>query len=240
MIEKALRYIVGLKEPVIKEIGGQVYSDKKLERISFNPKALAIEMSTLTSLVDYIKGNIDTMADKMIVHVISPTKVALYSQLDKDRCREDMVVVKALVPTFPFGKFIDHESFCIGLQSKFIDDPETERALVLKFAGAVEDGTVTDYGDDGITQKATVRTGITSKADAKVPNPVKLRPYRTFQEVTQPASEFIFRMKSDKYEGIQCAIFEADGGGWEKRAMKYIKEYLEEQLKGLGRFTVIS
>lgn len=240
MIEKALRYIVGLKEPVIKEIGGQVYSDKELERISFNPKALEIEMSTLTSLVDYIKGNIDTMADKMIVHVISPTKVSLYSQLDKDRRREDMVVVEALVPTFPFGKFIDHESFCIGLQSKFIDDPDTERALVLKFAGAVEDGTVTNYGDDGITQKATVKTGITSKADAKVPNPVKLRPYRTFQEVTQPASEFIFRMKSDKYEGIQCAIFEADGGEWKNRAMKGIKEYLEEQLKVLDRFTVIS
>ena len=240
MIKEALQYIVGLKAPVITEIGNQTYSDKELTRITFNPKAQEIEMNTLTSLVDYIKGNIDPMADKMIVHVMNPTKVALYSQLDNERIRENMVVVNAQVPMFPFGTFIEHENFCIGLQSKFMDDSDTDRALVLKFAGTVEDGTVAEYGDDGVTQKATVKSGISSKTDAKVPNPVRLRPYRTFQEVRQPASDFIFRMKSDKYEGVQCAIFEADGGEWKNHATASIKEYLKEQLKGYGRFIIIS
>ena len=240
MIKEALQYIVGLKAPVITEIGNQTYSDKELTRITFNPKAQEIEMNTLTSLVDYIKGNIDPMADKMIVHVMNPTKVALYSQLDNERIRENMVVVNAQVPMFPFGKFIEHENFCIGLQSKFMDDSDTDRALVLKFAGTVEDGTVAEYGDDGVTQKATVKSGISSKTDAKVPNPVRLRPYRTFQEVRQPASDFIFRMKSDKYEGVQCAIFESDGGEWKNHATASIKEYLKEQLKGYKRFIIIS
>lgn len=236
MIKEALKYVVGLSVPVVQEIGGQTYSDKPLNRISYSPRALSIEMNTLTSLVDYIKANIDTMSEKMIVHVESPTRVSLYSQLDADRCRESMVEVVARVPKFEFGRFIDHEEFLINLQSKFID--EEDRALVLKFAGTVEDGTVADYSDDGITQKATVKTGIASKTDAVVPNPVKLVPYRTFLEVAQPASDFIFRMKSER--GIQCAIFEADGGAWVNEATQNIKEYLGEELKELDQFTVIS
>lgn len=225
-----------MKKPEIIEIGGNTYSDKELSRVSYTPYARAIEMSTLTSLVDYIKANIDTMADKMIIHVESPTKVQMYSSLDGDRNREYLVEVNANLPSFQFGRFIEHEEFCISLQSKFISN--NDRELVLKFAGTVEDGTVAQYGDDGVTQKATVKTGLTSKASAVVPNPVNLMPYRTFLEVKQPASDFIFRMKSSC--GVQCAIFEADGGAWQNEAMSNIKEYLEAELADLPRFTVIS
>ena len=197
-------------------------------------------MHSLTSLVDYIKAEVDDMAESMIVEVRSPEEVALYSQLDSMRVREILAVVRARVPEFPFDKFLDQERFCINLQSKFIDDTATDRALLLKFAGTVEAGTVAEYGDDGVTQKATVKTGIASKGDAIVPNPVKLRPYRTFLEVEQPVSEFIFRMKQDKYDGISCAIFEADGGAWQMAATKSIKEYLQFELSDFPQFTVIS
>lgn len=236
MIRATLEYINGLKEPTIKEIDGNTYSDKPLERISYIPYAGAIEMKTLSSFVEYIKANIDEMSDKMIVHVVSPTEVRLYSALDMDRKREYLVKVNAELPDFRFGNFIDHESFVIALQSKFV--PNDDRDLVLKFAGTVEDGTVAQYGDDGVTQKATVKTGLASKADAVVPNPVNLIPYRTFLEVQQPASDFIFRMKSSC--GVQCAIFEADGGAWKNEAMDNIKEYLKNELADLKQFTVIS
>lgn len=236
MIRAALEYINGLKEPTIKEIDGNTYSDKPLERISYIPYAGAIEMKTLSSFVEYIKANIDEMSDKMIVHVVSPTEVQLYSALDTDRNREYLVEVNAELPDFRFGSFIDHESFVIALQSKFVSN--ADRDLVLKFAGTVEDGTVTEYGDDGVTQKATVKTGVASKADAVVPNPVTLIPYRTFLEVQQPASDFVFRMKSAN--GVQCAIFEADGGAWKNEAMDNIKEYLKNELADLKQFTVIS
>ena len=239
-IKEALEYIVGMRKPEIVEVNGETYADKQLTRVVHNPKAVEIEMSTLTSLVEYIKGNIDKMEDKMIVHVVSPTDVRLYSSLDLDRSREYMVHVSHGTPRFDFGKFIDHETFCINIQSKFIRDDETDRELILKFAGTVEDGTVAQYGDDGVTQKATVKTGISSKADAVVPNPVRLRPYRTFPEVEQPASDFIFRMKSDKCYGIMCAVFEADGGAWKNEAMESIKKYLQSELYGLEQFTVIS
>lgn len=240
MIKNALQYIIGLNKPEVLEIGGETYSDKSLYRISHNPKASTIEMSTLSSLLDYIKSNIDSMSDKMIVHIQSPTKIQLYSMLDDEREREFMVVVNAQVPEFRFNQFFDHESFCINLQSKFINEADTDRALILKFAGTVESGTVAEYGDDGVTQKATVKTGIASKGEAVVPNPVTLKPFRTFVEVEQPLSEFIFRMNQDKYDGVQCALFEADGGAWKIEAMKSIKAYLQEQLKDIEGFTVIS
>lgn len=242
MIKEALQYIVGLGEAQEHRINGDTYSDKPLHRIDpYYPKAAAVEMHTLTSLVDYIKAEIDSMSEKMIIDVRSPEEVVLYSQLDDNRDRETLVVVKARIPSFPFDSFMDQERFTINLQSKFIDDPATDRALILKFAGTVEAGTVAEYGDDGVTQKATVKTGIASKGDAIVPNPVKLRPYRTFLEVPQPASEFIFRMKQDKYDGINCAIFEADGGAWKMAATTSIKEYLQFELGDFkDQFTVIS
>lgn len=248
MIKEALQYIVGLSEAKVQDITladgtVQTYSDKPLQRLEKHIPIVdkAINMSTLTSLVDYIKGNIDFMSEKMIIQVVDPETVVLFSKLNEERDREKLVVVNARIPEFKFDTYMDQEKFCINLQAKFIDDPGTDRALILKFAGTMEAGTVAEYGDDGVTQKATVKTGIASKGEAIVPNPVKLRPYRTFLEVKQPASDFIFRVKQDKYDGINCAIFEADGGAWKIAATKAIKEYLEFELEDYkDQFTVIS
>lgn len=238
MIKAAIEKILDLGKVEVKEINGQTYSNKPLCRINHNPKAREIEMDTLSSLVDYIKSGIDDMNNGMIIHVQSPTRVSLYSALDKDRIRENIVEVNANIPEFDFDRYMDHEKFCIKLQSKFFDDGD--RALIMKFAGTVEAGTVAEYGDDGMTQKATVKTGIASKGEAIVPSPATLRPYRTFVEVEQPVSKFIFRMKQDKYDGIQCALFEADGGAWKIDAMKNIKNYLEAELEGVEGFIIIS
>ena len=241
MIRKALEYIVGLSDPAIQEIGNGTYSDKQLHRISCIDRASSIEMNTLSSLIDYIKSGVDSFSEQMIIHVQSPTKVKMYSDLDWEREREYVVEVNAQLPRFAFDQFQDHEAFCIGIQSKCIDDPETDKALLLKFAGTVEAGSVSEYGDDGVSQKATVKTGIASKGEALVPNPVVLKPFRTFVEVDQPISSFIFRMKEDKYsKGIQCALFEADGGAWKISAMAAIKKYLIEALAEFPNFIIIS
>ena len=238
MIKAAIEKILDLGKTEIKEINGQTYSDKSLHRINHNPKAREIEMNTLSSLVDYIKSSIDDMNNGMIIHIQSPTRVALYSALDADRIREHIVEVNANIPEFDFDRYIDHERFCINLQSKFFDNED--RKLLLQVAGTVEAGSVKEYGDDGVTQQATVKTGITSKKEVLVPSPATLRPYRTFVEVEQPVSKFIFRMKQDKYDGILCALYEADGGAWKIEAMKNIKNYLETELEDVEGFIIIS
>ena len=195
-------------------------------------------MNTLTSLVDYLKAGVDSMADKMLVQVVSPMKVRVLSMLDADRKREELVDVEAMIPDFEYGRYMGNERFIIALQSKFIANDD--RALLLQFAGTVKDESIAQYGDDGVTQKATIKTGITSVGDAVVPNPVKLRPFRTFIEVEQPESAFVFRMRQAEGHGVECAIFEADGGAWKNAAMKSIKEYLQYELAELPQFTVIS
>ena len=240
MIKKALEYIVGLSAPIIENINGEIYSDKPLNRISYVPRASSIEMNTLSSLVDYLKSSVDSFPDMMIIHVKSPTKVSVYSALDCEREREYVVEVNAQLPKFAFDQFQDHEAFCIGIQSKCVDDPNTDKAILLKFAGTVEAGSVAEYGDDGVSQKATVKTGIASKGEAIVPSPAVLKPFRTFVEVEQPVSSFIFRMKEDKLRGIQCALFEADGGAWKIKAMDAIKAYLMNALEGFDNFIIIS
>lgn len=240
MLKSFIQYIVGMAEPHIQHIDGEIYSDKTLHRIQHIPYADSICMNTLSSLIDYIKSGVDTFSGQMIIHVQSPTCVSMYSALDVERNRENVVEVKANVPAFNFNQFIEHEAFCIGVQSKFRDNTDTDKALLLKFAGTVEAGSVAEYGDDGISQKATVKTGIASKGDALVPSPAFLQPFRTFVEVEQPCSSFIFRMKNDKYGGIQCALFEADGGAWKIDAMENIRDYLSEALKDFPNFIIIS
>lgn len=238
MTRDALQYVVGLKTAEVLDINGGKYVDKDVHRVDKELRASAIQMNTLTSLVDYLKAGVDSMADKMLVQVVSPMKVRVLSMLDADRKREELVDVEAMIPDFEYGRYMGNERFIIALQSKFINNDD--RTLLLQFAGTVKDESIAQYGDDGVTQKATIKTGITSVGDAVVPNPVKLRPFRTFIEVEQPESAFVFRMRQAEGHGVECAIFEADGGAWKNAAMKSIKEYLQYELAELPQFTVIS
>ena len=241
MIQKALEYIVGLKEPFIKDINGETYSDKSLNHIKqYIPMAReVVEMHTLTSFVDYIKAKIDWMPERMIIQVESPTRVLLYSALNDNRDREKLVTVTARVPGFEFDTFQKRENFTIGMQAKFMDTED--KALLLKFAGTVESGTITQYSDDGVSQSAVVKDGIAHKQEALVPSPAVLKPYRTFIEVEQPESSFIFRMKEDKYDkDICCGLFEADGGAWMSEATERIKAYLMEHLSDMPEFIIIA
>lgn len=229
MLKQAIEYIIGLRKPEITEIRGEMYSDKPLNRISYNPKAAPIKLTTLSSFLQYVNSNVDYITyDNIIIHVKSPTEISMYSELDTERERETLVEVKAMLPNIKFGDFIPQEDFCIMVQSGFVSTEE--RSLLLKFAGTVESGTVANYSDDGITQKAVVKKGLTSKEDALVPSPIALKPFRTFIEVEQPLSSFIFRMKEGVYGGVGCALFEADGGAWRQIAMRSIAEYIKENL----------
>ena len=99
---------------------------------------------------------------------------------------------------------------------------------IMKFAGNVEKKNEPTYSDDGRTQVATMNVGVASKADVIVPNPVELIPFRTFQEVKQPRSQFVFRI-SDK-GAPAFKIVEAEGGIWKNEAVQNIKEYFENEL----------
>lgn len=242
MIKEAINRILELAEPHILNFGKSTYSDKELIRIDSELRASSIEMNTLTSLIQYIQSNSkEFKGGKYIVQVVSPTIVRLISSLDGDRKRETLVEVVAEVPEFRFDRHLPHEEFLIGVQAKFADGDaeENDKALILKFAGTVKSGSVAQYKDDGVSQKATVKTGVSTLSEAVVPSPCRLKPFRTFLEVDQPISSFIFRME-DKGSGVNCALYEADGGAWKNVAKENIRVFLEENLKGIDNIIVIS
>ena len=237
MINKeALQYLVelGIKEDPIVDLPQGTFTKERLTRVTV-PKAETLTVSTLTGLVDYIKSNIDTLPEKLLIQVKSHKEVALYSPLNIDREREEYISVEAILPNnVVYDRFLSTEQFNIMLQSSFVD--VGTKSTLLKYTGLVQDEAVKTTGDDGVSQQVTVKTGVASVGQAIVPNPVELAPYRTFPEVEQPISKFIFRMQ----EGPKAAIFEADGGAWRNKAILNIKGYLQEQLRELKNIEIIA
>lgn len=181
-------------------------------------------LNTLSGFVKYVQSNLDRQDESLIIHVKNESAVYLKGLIAGDGSREKLAVAQAIIPKFDFNYFMDTEEFNIALQSKFV--PNDDRQILLQVVGNVSEENVKNTGDDGVSQAVTINQGVASKADVKVPNPVVLAPYRTFLEVEQPESQFIFRMK----DGPRGAIFEADGGAWRNQAIVNIREYLKEQL----------
>ena len=107
MIKEAMKYVTELKEqamePKIVEINGRTYCDKELRRYDVNEKASPLTVSTLTALVDYIKGCTEELRDKMIIQIKSPSEITLISGLDEERNREKLITVEADLPHFTAG-----------------------------------------------------------------------------------------------------------------------------------------
>lgn len=237
---EALEYLVGLgyEEEVLVETEKGLFSKVHLERVE-KPQIETLQVSNLTSVIDFIKADIDGLRKnigKLLIQVVSPREVRLLSPLDEDSNRQKILRAVAILPdNIYYDRFIDTERFNIMLQSGFAHNEDKE--LLLKFTGLIRDEAVKETGDDGISQAVTIKTGVASVGQAVVPNPVILAPYRTFPEIEQVESRFIFRMQ----EGPNAALYEADGGAWKNEAMRRIKEYLVENLKELeDRYEIIS
>lgn len=250
MLKEALKYLVDLSiqpdERVVEisdDFGNNrtffVDSEGNSKEIKplINRAAEPLRINTLTGLVEYIKANRERSYAQFFLQVFDEKTVYLKGLLDRDGGRETLVIAEAIIPRFNYGSFHNSEELIIALQSKFTQT--SDRDLLLKVVGNVKEENVRETGDNGISQAVTIKTGIASATDVLVPNPVTLAPYRTFLEVEQPTSDFVFRMK----DGPVGAIFEADGGAWRNKAISTVREYLKTELASeveAGRITIIA
>lgn len=229
-LKEALKYITGLQEeamePKIVEIEGETYCNKDLKLYHHFPMADPMCVNTLSAMVEYIKGRQEELRDTSIIHIESPVSVVLKSGLIDRRIREELLESHAIVNAFEFDRYYDQERFLIELQANFLETEDLK--TVMRAAGNIKAGTTSSYSDDGVSQKTTIRSGV-NLIDVVVPNPVTLRPYRTFLEVEQPESNYVFRIKDIDNEPV-FKLVEADGGLWKATAKKRIKEYLEYEL----------
>lgn len=226
MLKEFVQYLLELKRPELVETGGHTYATSNLHRLDVEGDVNAITIQSLSGLVDYIRSNFDHKRPLMI-HVESPTKVNLFDALNDVNDRRTYVKAKALLPSITFERFMSREGFNIMLQACFVQSPSKEKVLQV-ISSIVEDNSI-HQNDDGVTQRVTAKKGVATVGFENVPNPVPLKPFRTFVEVPQPESDFILRLR----EGGEVALFEADGGAWELNAMSSIKTYFETELHDL-------
>lgn len=215
-------------EQRVVEINGDKYvinAQGNADRIApnFGVAQERLQVNTLEAVVDYVKSGYDRQ-QKLLLQVYSPTRVLLFGRLLPDGDREVLLQADASVPHFEFGYWHDIENLIIGLQSQFVRTDD--RNTLLQVIGNLKEENVKNTGDDGVSQVVTAKAGVATVAQVKVPNPVILAPYRTFSEVKQPTSPFIYRMQS----GPQGAIYEADGGAWKLQAIKNVADYLRTNL----------
>jgi hypothetical protein len=236
-IEKIEQLVI---EKTVVEVSGRQYTPAKLTPVIFNPLVSEVEVHTLSGFCDFISHDIDGMIiDKVqLGHVVNHNRVEVLSSLrGDDRKRESLIVatIDKNMETFPFGEFMSQEKFAIRFRSMFEPHKGDDTEYVLAFASSLAGGTSIKTDDDGITQAVQVKRGISGTLkDEKASRPiVKLSPYRTFREIEQPQSEFLFRIRLNQNEQPEVALFEADGGKWIHDAILKIAAFITSRLPEL-------
>ena len=216
------------------EIDGIRYTLYPMHREPVRPVPEALACSTLGAVVDYLKKGavIDRLLvedARFLIHIVDPRTVSIVSGLfGPFEQRKTFLTADAdtlFGEDFRLGVFYGLEDFVIRLQACFVD--RLDLAKVLACAGNVKEETVRSTSDDGVSQTVIGKAGIVAVAEIKVPNPVFLAPWRTFREIDQPGSPFIFRMKSGGNGHLPtAALFEADGASWKLEAIARIRQFL--------------
>lgn len=233
MIDKSfIEKIESLTIPTVNEFYGLDYSNRAWSLVK-PPEASPLNVHTLTAILQYCERE---MEDKPhIIHIIDHETVELIGRLkERLRSRETFISTNPAVTPFKFGQQYPVEKFIIALQSQFVQDDTT--AAILKLVGNLTSSREISTKDDGVTQRVEAKVGIAKVENVSVPNPVTLRPFRTFAEVEQPSSNFVLRINSDH----ECALYEADGGAWRHTARESIYSFLAERLEAIGKSDIVS
>lgn len=228
MIKSAIEKIISLAVPNFKELGGKTYTDKRLIEVKPDPGPIpeSFNIKTLSGIADYIKNNLDDETDH-VIHIRDYNHVELHGKYDPEFCRrKNYILAQTELKRFPYGQFMDVESFNIALQSYFQKNETFDKLLAI--VGNLCDDTSVNLSDDGVTQTATAKIGVVTKADVKLPNPVELIPYETFPELEGISRKFVFRLR--KRNGVECALFESGDTKWKLDYIQAIREYFECKL----------
>src|SRR6202790_4205939 len=243
MLAEFVSKILSLDQPNISTHQDLEYTDKSLHVI-IPPAPAAVCISTLQGLVDLHAADLDIASrTDLLCHITGPCSVELISR-DSDDYGRRRVWVECEYPTtikhFPFGMWLNPEAFIIGCKVGFqrvlIEKPDgalsPDLDYVLRIASAISAEEIETSDDDGISQKVGMRRGIVLKGQETIRPIVNLAPYRTFAEIDQVVSGFVFRARKADRGGVELALFEADGGRWQLGAVAEIATWLSGKFEG--------
>ena len=217
--------IVKENEVQLIESNGRTFATKDLiETMPRKDVAKEIRFSDLSSIVEIVKREMGRFALPIYINIETEKSVSVITSLDIEKEREKPYSAVAEGSRFNFGSGYDYERFVIAIRSQFIQTPNTANLLqLLKKVSNIES---VETSDDGITQSVVAKQGAMLASDVKISPIIRLAPFRTFIEVEQPDSDFLFRI-SDRNV---FALYEADGGAWKIKAKKNIRAFFEAAL----------
>jgi hypothetical protein len=227
MIEKALRYLVGLKENKTYEIDGKTYSDNSLHLVEserFYRKNL--EFGSLDAIVKMLKNELHDYTDgtePVFIRVVDHKNVEVFTRPDDRERRLFPYSAKCTDADFREG-WRDQQAAIIELRSRFL--PTNDSAYLLDLISRINNEEGVQSADNGVSQVVTAKKGASLMITEQVRPRLSLTPFRTFREVPQPESEFILRLD----ENGRVGLFEADGGIWKIEAKANIADYLSDAL----------
>jgi hypothetical protein len=198
------------------------------------PQQGILEVESLQGLIDYVHGNKDGIDhDLCTIHIVDHTSVMLHGKVNRETGIRPLFVhaeISSKIKSFPFDRWLEHEEFMIKLYSLFQWDADKVHEEFAKKVSAIKSTDTDESTDNKIATNKTKTSGISIPEDRTVFT-INLSPYRTFAEVKQPTTPFIFRVRKDRNEGIQCALFECDGGAWVNEVRLNISSFLLSSLK---------
>lgn len=197
--------------------------------LMYPPLADAVEVLSLQSLVDIYP----TLEDQLIFHVESPTKVCIMSsKFNNYKQREYLAsanITKHVNSSFEFDRGYSLEKFIIAVQTGFIRTENLQ--LLIDKVSKVSIGEEGTIEDDGITQTVTAKAGVALMTQVALPNPVRLKAFKTFPEIDTPEEDFIFRVSKD---GRQASfkLIQSKSMQWELETCEKIKEWIKGKIAG--------
>ena len=208
------------------QIGDRIFvtSDGLVEIKPQKSRAARLTFSDLTSIVQIVKREKNRFVAPLYVNIESETRVSVITSMDDDKEREIPYAAETSGGKFRFGSPYDYESFVIAVRSLFTQNDDTKELLqLLKKFASVES---VETNDDGISQSVVTKSGAALAENIKAAPIRTLAPYRTFIEVLQPQSEFLFRVSPNG----AFSLYEADSGAWKIQAKRYIRYFFEDAL----------
>lgn len=233
MLKELIEHIQETTKPFIREIEGRTFvisgragAEEILPSV-FKTKTLSLQ--SLEALVTMVQNEAANMELPLFITVPDHLTVRCFGHPDPDLRYDRKIYYEAKAADVPgfHGGFREQGKAIIELRSQFVPGEGTEYLLGLLSRISKDSGVTSS--DNGVSQVVEARQGVALKTNVNVKPRVPLRPFRTFQEVEQPESEFLLRLDGEGNIGL----FEADGGMWKLAARKTVKAFLEEKLADL-------
>lgn len=230
MLKEFIEHIQNTTQPQIRVVEGATFAitadgvAKEILPTIFHPDPLPL--NSLDAMVKLVRTEASNMDTPLYITIPNHMTVCCFGQPDVAARYFRQVYYEARatdVPGWNEKVTLGFEEAQIALRTRFQETQDTLYAM--KLVSDISLGAKVIFNDNGIATTITTQKGVALQTNEQIRPLVKLRPYRTFQEVEQPESIFLIRISE---RGI--AFIEADGGMWKLKAREVVKAHLEDKL----------